>query len=84
MALTPSFCEHVVVSSTPFPGRFTPGTGAETTLFSLGVVDDVMQAHFVHAVKSAILPLSINNDDVLSSPDTTVQAAADSVQQNAF
>ncbi|HEY2497527.1 MAG TPA: hypothetical protein VGK24_10685 [Candidatus Angelobacter sp.] len=84
MPLTSSFCEHVVVNATPFPSRFEPGTAAQTTLFTLGVVDNVMAAHFVHSIKNAIAPLSIDNEDILSSADTTVQAAADSVQQNAF
>jgi uncharacterized membrane protein YfbV (UPF0208 family) len=84
MPLSPSFCEHVVVNATPFPSRFKPGTAAQTTLFDLGVVDDIMAAHFVHSIKNAIAPLSIDNNDILSSADTTVQAAADSVQQNAF
>lgn len=84
MPLTNSFCEHVVVNATPFPSRFQPGTAAKTTLFALGIVDDIMQGHFVHSIKNAIAPLSIDNADILSSPDTTVQAAADSVQQNAF
>ena len=82
--LTPDFCVSAVVSATPYPSRYEEGSAAETTLFDLGVVDDVMAAHFVHGIKNAIKPWSIDNSDVASAADTTVQAAAGSVQDNAF
>ena len=75
---------NVVVSSTPFPNRYKQGTAAETTLFALGIVDDIMSAHFVHSVQNAIRPWSIDQADIASSADTTIQVAAGSVQDNAF
>jgi len=81
--LSPDFCVHAVVSSTPFPNRYKPGTPDTTTLFELGVVDDVEQAHFVKGVKSRIFPWLIDDALVASSPDTTVQTSAASVMNNA-
>jgi hypothetical protein len=84
--LTPDFCLHVVVDSTPFPSRFNPPTtpASTTTLFDLGVVDTFTAATFVQDVKSRIRPWQINDTDIASSRDTTLQTAADSVQSNAF
>jgi hypothetical protein len=84
--LTPSFCLHVVINATPFPGRFHDGTSDPSvmTLFDLGIVDGMSTAIFVQGVKTRIFPLHLNNSDLASSPDTTLQASADSVQANAF
>lgn len=83
--LTPEFCLHVVVNSTPSPSRFKPpNTPASTTLFDLGVVDDFSASIFVQGVKTRIFPWHIDNADVASSRSTTLQDAADSVQNNAF
>ena len=84
--LTPEFCLDVVVNSTPFPGRFNPHntSASTTTLFDLGVVDNFSASIFVQGVKSKIYPWQINDADIASSRDTTLQDAADSVQSNAF
>jgi len=84
--LTPDFCLNAVVKSTPFPSRFNPPTtpASTTTLFDLGIVDTFTAATFVQDVKSRILPWNIDDTDIASSRDTTLQAAADSVQSNAF
>jgi hypothetical protein len=81
--LSPDFCVHVVVSATPFPSRYKPGTPDTTKLFDLGVVDDVQRAHFINGVKSGIFPWLIDDSLVASSRDTTVQASAASVMTNA-
>jgi len=84
--LTPEFCLHVVVNSTPFPSRFKPPNtpASSTTLFDLGVVDDFSASIFVQGVKTRIFPWHIDNADIASSRETTLQNAADSVQSNAF
>lgn len=84
--LTPEFCLHVVVNSTPFPSRFNPPNtpASTTTLFDLGVVDSFSASIFIHGVKSRIFPWHIDDTRVASSRDTTLQKAADSVQNNAF
>ena len=83
--LTPSFCLHAVINSTPSPGSFLPGSDPSVvTLFDLGIVDPATSAVFVEAVKARIFPWHLNNSDLTSTPDTTLQAAANSVQTNAF
>ncbi len=84
--LTPDFCLHAVVNSTPYPSRFNPPTtpASTTTLFDLGVVDDFSAAIFVQGVKSAIYPWHIDSTNIASSRATTLQKAAISVQSNAF
>jgi hypothetical protein len=83
--LTPEFCLQVIVNSTPFPSRFKPPkTASTTTLFDLGVVDKDLASIFVEGVKSRIFPWHIDSTDVASSRDTSLQEAADSVQNNAF
>jgi hypothetical protein len=84
--LTPAFCLHVVVNSTPKPSHWNPPTDTPSTktLFDLGVIDSLTSAIFTAGVKSRIAPLHIDDTDVSSSPGTTLQAAANSVQSNAF
>jgi hypothetical protein len=83
--LTPDFCLHVVVNSTPKPSRWNAQSNASTTtLFDLGVVDSSASQVFAQAVKSRIFPWHIDDSDVASSASTTVQAAANSVMNNAF
>jgi hypothetical protein len=81
--LSPDFCIHAVVNSTPSPEKYQKGTAAITTLFDLDVVDDTMSAHFVQSLKRRIFPWLIEDQLVASSPDTTVQDAAASVESNA-
>jgi hypothetical protein len=81
--LSLDFCTHAVVSSTPYPSYYAEGTAATTTLFDLGIVDGVQQAHFVNNIKSRIFPWLIDNADVASSPDITVQISAASVMNHA-
>jgi hypothetical protein len=85
-ALTPEFCLHAVVKSTPFPSRFQPPKSKPSTmtLFDLGVVDSQASGVFVEGVKAKIRPWNIDDANVASSSDTTLQDAADSVEQNAF
>lgn len=84
--LTPSFCLRVVVNSTPFPSRFDPDKTppSTTTLFDLGVVDKASGSVFVQHIKSRIFPWNIDDTNVSSSRDTTLQKAANSIQANAF
>ena len=84
--LTPDFCLNVVVKSTPKPNRWNPqtGTASTTTLFELGVVDANTSLVFVQAVKERISPWNLDDGHVSSTPQTTLQAAAVSVQNNAF
>jgi hypothetical protein len=82
--LSPAFCIHAVVSATPSPSEYQQGSAAETKLFDLGVVDDESSQIFVEALKGRIFPWHIDNSDILGTPGTTVQAAADSVQNNAM
>ena len=85
-ALTPEFCLRVVVSSTPFPSRFRPPESkpSKMTLFDLGIVDSQSSGVFVQGIKSKIFPWHIDNAKIASSSDTTLQDAADSVEENAF
>lgn len=83
--LTPVFCLHVVVNATPFPGRFKPDSDPTVMkLFDLGIVDPFSSAIFTQGVKSRIFPLHLNDSDLPSSPDTTLQTAANAVQAHAF
>ncbi len=84
--LTPAFCLQVVINSTPKPSRWNPATDTPSlkTLFELGVVDSDTSQVYVQAVKSRIFPWHIDNTDVTSAPNTTLQVAANSVQNNAF
>jgi len=82
-ALTEDFCIHAVVASTPKPQRYKEGTAGNTTLFSLGVVDAIDSGHFLDRLKRQIKPWKIEDEDVPSSPDTTVEACADAVLNNA-
>jgi hypothetical protein len=86
MAKTPTLaaCIKAVVSSTPYPSRYQSGAAAETLLFDLGVVDDISTAHFIQGIKNAIRPSQIDNSNIDSAGDTTVQACGISVQKNAF
>lgn len=81
--LSVQFCIDAVVNATPYPGKYKPGTPDTTTLFDLGVVDDVQEAHFVKGVQGNISPWQIDDDLLASSPDTTVQISAASVMNNA-
>lgn len=84
-ALTPSFCLHVVINSTPKPGNFhSDSDPSVVTLFDLGVIDAMTSAFFTQAVKSRIFPWHLNDSDLPNTPDTTLQTAADAVQTNAF
>jgi hypothetical protein len=83
--LTPDKCQDIIVHSTPDPQRFKPDSDpSSVTLFDLGVVGATESAVFVRAVKNRLRPWQINDGDVASSPDKTVQQAADSVGENAF
>jgi len=83
--LTPQRCQEIVVESTPDSGRFTAGSDpAKVTLFDLGVVSSTESVIFVRAVKRSLAPWQINDGDLASSPDTTVQQSADSIAQNVF
>jgi len=83
--LTPKFCQHVVVQSTPDPASFKPGADpARVTLFDLGIVSSIESVIFIKAVKNRLIPWQINDRDLGSSPSTTVQQSADSISQNAF
>lgn len=84
--LTPEFCLQVVISCTPKPSRWNPATDTPSTktLFDLGVVDPLTAQVFVQAVKSRIFAWHIDDNDVSSAPATTLQVAANSVQNNAF
>jgi hypothetical protein len=85
-ALSPDFCLHVVVNSTPKPSQWKPlaDTPSTKTLFDLGVVDALTSSVFVAGVKARIFPWHIDDSNVTSAPGTTLQAAANSVQNNAF
>ncbi|MGA9671944.1 MAG: hypothetical protein WBQ94_22220 [Terracidiphilus sp.] len=84
--LTPEFCLKAVINSTPKPNRWDPqkDTPSAKTLFDLGVVSASESGVFVEAVKGRISPWKIHDNDVASAPATTLQAAANSVQNNAF
>lgn len=84
--LTPDFCLHVIINSTPKPSSWNPKTDSPSTktLFDLGVVDSNTSAVFVQQVKPRIFAWHIDDSDVASSPSTTLQGAANSVQNNAF
>jgi hypothetical protein len=83
--LTPEFCLHTVINSTPFPSRFSRDDDpSAVVLFDLGIIDDLTSAIYVQGVKSRISPWHIDSDNVLSARDTTVQDAADSIQTGAF
>lgn len=84
--LTPQFCLHVVVNSTPSPSRFKEGTDDPSvmTLFDLGVTGKTASAVFVQAVKNRIFPWHIDDVNIQSSRDTTLQTSAASIQQGAF
>lgn len=85
-ALTPSFCLHVVVNSTPSPGSFHFGVDdpSTVTLFDLGITDPNKSAVFVQNVKSRIFPWHINDSSVKSGRDSTLQGSADSIPAGAF
>lgn len=84
--LTPGFCLEVVINSTPKPNRWNPKTDTPSTktLFELGVIDAETTTFFTDGVKSRVAPLHLEDSDISSSPGTTLQAAADSVQSNAL
>jgi hypothetical protein len=83
--LTAEFCLEVVINSTPHPNRFLKTDDPSVKqLFDLGVVDALSSAFFVQSVKERIAPLLIEDASIASSRNTTVQAAADSVQTGAF
>lgn len=85
-SLTPDFCLHVVVNSTPAPSRFKDGTDdpSVVTLFDLNVTGKVASAVFVQAVKSRIFPWHIDDVNIQSSRDTILQVSAVSIQKGAF
>jgi hypothetical protein len=84
--LTPTFCLQAIINCTPKPSRWNPATDTPSTktLFELGVVDPNTSQVFVQAVKGRIFPWHIDDTDVTSAPATTLQVAANSVQNNAF
>jgi hypothetical protein len=84
--LTPDFCLHVVVNSTPSPSRFRFGTDdpSVVTLFDMGITDSTKAGGFVQAVKSRIFPWHIDDVKVAGSRDTTLQTAAASIPKGAF
>jgi hypothetical protein len=84
-ALTAEFCLHVAINATPFPSRFRPDDDpSQIQLFDVGVVDSTSSAFFAEAVKNRIFPWHIDSSSIGSSPDTTIQAAADSILAGAF
>jgi hypothetical protein len=84
-ALTPDFCLHVVINSTPSPSRFRSTDDPSTVaLFDLGVVNAITSAIFVQGVKSRIFPWHIDDSMIASSRETKLQAAAASIQAGAF
>jgi hypothetical protein len=83
--LTAEFCLHVAINASPFPSRFKPGDDPTVkTLFDLGVATATDSAFYAQAVKNRIAPWHIDTSAIASSPGTTVQAAADSIQIGAF
>ena len=81
--LTPQLCQSIVVQSTPDPHKFAPDSDPTVvTLFDLGVVGARESALFVKAVQKRLCPWVIDDADVASSPDTTVQKSANSLAQN--
>ena len=81
--LTLDLCVAAVVNATDYPKHYKAGTSDTTTLWDLGVVTAIDQAHFLSRVKSNINPWAIDSSLVKSSTDTTVQACAVSVKNNA-
>jgi hypothetical protein len=78
-------CYQAVIQSTPRPHDFPAnGDPSEIVLFNLGVVDAITGAIFAKAVSQS-LPTgwSIATSQVASAPNTSVQAAAVSIQNNA-
>jgi hypothetical protein len=85
-ALTATFCLNVVRSSTPSPSKFDPKKDdpSVVTLFDLDVTTPIAVAMFVHGVKQRIFPWHIDDVNVASSRDTTLQVSADSIAASAF
>lgn len=83
--LTPAFCLHTAINASPFPSRYQQGDDPTVkTLFDLGVAASTDSAFYAQAVKSRIFPWHIDSSAVASTPGTTLQAAADSIQTGAF
>jgi hypothetical protein len=83
--LTAEFCLHVAVDASPFSSRFKQGDDPTVkTLFDLGVATATDSAMYAQGVKTRIFPWHIDSSAVASSPGTTVQSAADSIQVGAF
>ncbi len=83
--LTPEFCLHVAINASPYPSRFKDNDDpTRVTLFALGVVGTVSTAFYVEAVKNRIFPWHIDDSSISATPDTAIQAAADSIQTGAF
>ena len=83
--LTTAVCYRLVIQSTPRPQDFPAnGDPSKIRLFNLGVVDATTSALFAQAV-AASMPAgwSLATSQVASAPNTTVQAAAISIQNNA-
>lgn len=84
-ALTAEFCLHVAINASPFPSRYKPSDDpSQVALFDLGVADPTSTAVYAEGVKNRIFPWHIDSASVASSPNTTVQAAADSILAGAF
>ena len=84
--LTAKFCLNVVRSSTPSPSKFDPKKDdpSVVTLYDLDVTTPIAVAMFVHGVKQRIFPWHIDDINIASSRETTLQASADSIARGAF
>ena len=70
-----------VIQSTPFPNRFT-GDASTCTLATLGVTGGTAGG-FVANIQSKIRPWLIDSTDVPTAGNTTVQACALGINNNA-
>ncbi len=83
--LTTAVCYRLVIQSTPRPKDFPAnGDPSRIKLFNLGVVDATTGAIFAQAVANSMpTGWSIATSQLASSPNTSVQAVAISIQNNA-
>jgi hypothetical protein len=83
--LTTAVCYQLVIQSTPRPKDFPAnGDPSKVKLFNLGVVDATTGALFAQAVSDGMpTGWSISTSRLASAPNTSVQAAAISIQNNA-
>jgi hypothetical protein len=82
--LTLPFCRSLVISCTPSPSKFNPGSDyTVVTLGDLDLIGPRFVGFYISGIKSGVNPFHLDNVFILNARTTTINDAAFSIYNNA-